>query len=101
MPASSISSIWKRSRSASRARARSSPPSPSSSVAQRAGLGPGRAQLGERHGGRLTGVAVEHRPLHRGDQQVLVRVLPVQVDEGRADLGELPRGREAPVDVRA
>ncbi len=46
-------------------------------------------------------VAVEGPPLGGGVEQRLVRVLTVEIDETRAELGELARGREATVDVRA
>ena len=48
-----------------------------------------------------TDEAVERGALHRRVEQRLVRVLAVQVDERRAELGELARGREPAVDVGA
>ena len=50
----------------------------------------------ERDGAR---VAVERGALHGGVEQRLVCVLSVQVDQVAAELGELARGRQPPVDV--
>ena len=48
----------------------------------------------------LAGVPVEGAALHRGIEEGLVRVLPVEVDEARAPLGELSDRRQPAVDVR-
>ena len=72
IPASSISSIWKRRRSSSRARARSSPPSAASSSSMARELVAAPRKVCERVERGVAGVAIERAPLHCGRKQRLV-----------------------------
>ena len=64
-------------------------------------VGTGGAQVLEELVRLVADERVERGPLRGRFEQPLVGVLAVELDQLRRDVGQLPRGREPPVDVGA